>query len=99
MQKSPFGFHEGEALLKLAGYYPRLLDVLLESVQNCIDKDSQKIMIGVNQKSRQISIRDDGDGVSQTEFEKALRVFLLPSRSGTSSGASVSASSLLLGSV
>jgi len=72
MQKSPFGFHEGEALLKLAGYYPRILDVLLESVQNCIDKDAQLIMIGINQKSRQISIRDDGEGVSQHEFEKAL---------------------------
>lgn len=72
MQNSPFGFHEGEALLKLAGYYPRILDVLLESVQNCIDKDAQQIMIGLNQKSRQISIRDDGDGVSQHEFEKAL---------------------------
>src|SRR3989344_771476 len=72
MQKSPFGFHEGEPLLKLAGYYPRILDVLLESVQNCIDKDAQLIMIGINQKSRQISIRDDGEGVSQHEFEKAL---------------------------
>src|SRR3989344_3180360 len=72
MQKSPFGFHEGEALLKLAGYYPRILDILLEEVQNCLDKGAEKIMIGINQKTRAISIGDDGEGVSQFEFERAL---------------------------
>ncbi len=72
MKQSPFSFHEGAALLKLAGYYPRILDVLLESVQNCLDKGAQVITIVVNQKQRQIAVRDDGDGVSQQEFEKAL---------------------------
>ncbi|MGE5298108.1 MAG: ATP-binding protein [Acidobacteriaceae bacterium] len=72
MNKSPFGFHEGEALLKLAGYYPRIIDVLFETVQNCIDKAAERIMITVNQKSRTISVRDDGEGVTQAEFERAL---------------------------
>lgn len=72
MKKSPFGFHEGEALLKLAGYYPRILDVLLECVQNCIDKGARLITIGINLKSRLISVSDDGDGISIDEFEMAL---------------------------
>lgn len=69
---SPFGFHEGEALLRLAGYYPSLLDVLLELVQNSIDKNARLIRIAIDMRIRQILNRDDGDGVDQKEFEKAL---------------------------
>ena len=72
MDKRPFGFHEGRTLLKVAGNYPRLLDVLLECVQNCIDKGAQSITIVINQKQRNISIRDDGDGVTVAEFDKAI---------------------------
>lgn len=72
MSRSPFGFHQGSALLKLASFYPRLLDVLLEEVQNCIDKGARMVQVIINQKTRNIAIRDDGDGVSQHEFEQAL---------------------------
>lgn len=70
--KSPFAFHEGKALLRLASTYPRIIDILLECLQNCLDKNATTVMITVNQKSRNISVRDDGDGVTKAEFEEAL---------------------------
>lgn len=72
MEKSPFGFHEGEALHNLAKYYPRIIDVLLEVVQNAIDKNATRIMLTINQKVRNIVVRDDGDGVTLRQFEDAL---------------------------
>lgn len=72
MYKSPFGFHEGEALIRLAGSYPRLLDILLEEAQNGLDKNARFISITLNKRNRSCAIRDDGEGVTQTEFERAL---------------------------
>ena len=72
MNESPFAFHQGEALMRLAKTYPTLLEVVLECVQNAIDKNATEVGIEVNHKSRLIVVRDNGDGVTQPEFEKAL---------------------------
>lgn len=70
--KSDVGFHEGSTLLRVAGTYPTLQEVLLEAVQNSLDKNSSSVQITINQKARSISIRDNGDGVNVNEFEHAL---------------------------
>src|SRR5437762_1001324 len=72
MKSSAVGFHMGSTMLHLSGKYPTLLEVLLETIQNCIDKNSRDIWVTINQKSRNLTIRDDGDGVSGEEFNKAL---------------------------
>lgn len=65
-------FHHGQALLKTAGYYPTLLGMVLEVVQNGIDSNAKNIWLSVNMKTRIISIRDDGEGASDAQFRQAL---------------------------
>ena len=42
-QKSRFAFHQGEALIRIAGHYETLLAVILECVQNAIDENATRI--------------------------------------------------------
>lgn len=72
MESSSLGFHEGAMLLHASSRYPTLLEVLFEAVQNAIDKNAKDIWININQKSRAATVRDNGDGVTQVEFESAL---------------------------
>lgn len=72
MKSSAVGFHMGSTILHLSGKYPTLLEVLLEIIQNCIDKNARDIWVTINQKARNIMVRDDGDGVTKEEFDKAL---------------------------
>lgn len=71
-EKSPFAIHMGEALIKIAGTYPTLLDVVVECIQNALDANATKIWVILNRKSRLLTIRDNGEGRSRTEFEEAL---------------------------
>lgn len=66
-------FHMGEAFCRVASDYPTLLDVVLEEVQNALDANAKTISVVLNRKTRNAAIRDDGDGVSVSTFEKALR--------------------------
>jgi hypothetical protein len=70
---SALKYHGGSTLLRIAGTYPTLLEVILEQVQNCIDKDAKNIWITLNQKTNHLATRDDGDGVTIEEFDKALK--------------------------
>jgi Histidine kinase-, DNA gyrase B-, and HSP90-like ATPase len=72
MSHSYMGFHQGAALLGLARTYPSLVEVLLEAIQNSIDKNATQISVIVNQRKRKVFLRDNGDGVSGEEFERAL---------------------------
>lgn len=65
--------HTGEALCRIAGAYPMILEVILEQVQNSLDANSKNIWVVLSKRSRHIAIRDDGDGVGQEEFDEALR--------------------------
>lgn len=59
-------------ILTLARTYPSLLKVVLEMIQNSLDKQARHIWVNVNQKARNASVQDDGLGVSIEFFEKAL---------------------------
>lgn len=72
MKTSALGFHEGSMLLHASGRYPTLLEVILEAVQNAIDKNARDVRININQKTHNLTVRDDGDGTTQEEFEKSL---------------------------
>lgn len=69
---SGVGVHMGAILLRAASTYPTLLEVIMEQIQNAIDADSKDIWVNINQKSRTISIRDNGNGANQATFEEAL---------------------------
>lgn len=66
------GFHMGNALLTVAETYHTLMATMLEMVQNPIDANATWIRVTVNQKTRNIIIHDNGDGVSKQDFNKAL---------------------------
>jgi len=65
-------FNQGRALCKIAGEYPTLFEVIMEAVQNAIDADATSVNIILNRKGRNITIADNGNGVTQDDFEVAL---------------------------
>ncbi|MFC1656546.1 ATP-binding protein [Patescibacteria group bacterium] len=72
-QRSNLAFSQGPALISIAETYPTLLEVLLEAVQNALDSGATKIWINVNRQIRQITIQDNGRGVTEKRFEDALQ--------------------------
>ena len=70
--QSKLSFNQGEALIRIAQTYITLLEVILEAVQNALDVNATRIKIVLNRQLRYIVIRDNGDGVNQDDFEKAL---------------------------
>src|SRR3989344_3717360 len=80
-------FNQGRALLHLAGMYPTLLEVILELVQNALDKDvnATRIWIAINYQTRYLSVRDNGAGSSINRFNLALASVAEPGRKGEGS--------------
>lgn len=70
----------GEALCRIANTYPTIPEVILEQVQNAIDANARKISVTLNQKDRNIAIRDDGDGVTRATLDEALQLVCAPHR-------------------
>lgn len=66
------GFHYGSNLRRLSDTYPRLMDVILEIVQNIHDSNARWGTITIDLKKRRLTAHDDGDGVTVEHFEKAL---------------------------
>jgi len=64
--------HMGKMILIVAQTYPQLIDFLLEVVQNAIDANPKCIKVSVDMKNRKVVITDDGKGVSEEIFNKAL---------------------------
>jgi hypothetical protein len=71
-QQMQIGVHQGSTLLKLAGEYPDLLATIEEAVQNSLDKNATDIRVTLNQRTRRVAIRDNGDGVSMHDFSVAI---------------------------
>lgn len=69
---SSLDFHRGRTILQLSGKYPRLLQMVLEIIQNSLDVEATQIWIRINQRERTITIRDNGNGVGKEKFEEAL---------------------------
>ncbi len=69
---SRVSFHQGRALLQIASTYATVMEIVLEQAQNALDARATKIGILLNQKTRRITITDNGDGVSKQTFEAAL---------------------------
>ncbi|MFA7201844.1 MAG: ATP-binding protein [Candidatus Paceibacterota bacterium] len=72
-KSSPLNLVQSNALTYLAGIYPKLYLVILEYIQNAIDINALRIWVKVDFKNLNVSIKDDGDGTSVTQFEKALK--------------------------
>jgi hypothetical protein len=69
---SKIDFHHGEALLRVAGHYPTLQDVVFEIVQNALDVEAKSVYITVDFKKRILIVNDDGLGTTRRKFEEAL---------------------------
>ncbi|MDP7561054.1 MAG: ATP-binding protein, partial [Planctomycetota bacterium] len=65
--------HMGEMLFVVAGTYPDLLGFILEVVQNAIDANPKFISVDVDMETRTVVVQDDGSGVTQNTFERALQ--------------------------
>lgn len=66
--------HHGEALRHYANTYPTLPLTIVETVQNAIDAGAHHVFIGINPnpQGREVVVLDDGNGVTQADFRKAL---------------------------
>ncbi len=71
-KSSNIEIHEGQALIKVAATYATIYSILLELIQNSLDANASKIWITINQKISSITSRDNGDGVSEATFNRAL---------------------------
>ncbi|MCX6746264.1 MAG: ATP-binding protein, partial [Candidatus Parcubacteria bacterium] len=70
---SPFAFHQGLTLLRIAEHYPYLIDVVLEAIQNALDAHATIIWVMIDHQKRKLRIEDNGDGASKSKFDRALR--------------------------
>jgi hypothetical protein len=87
MTTTTIQLNQGMALLHLAGLYPSLQDVILEQVQNALDSDvrATRVSVTLNYKTRHLSVRDNGQGVSMKKFNEALASVATPGRKGENS--------------
>lgn len=53
--------------------YGTVVEMILELVQNAIDADARHIALIINKKTRNVTVADDGDGVSKEKYEAALQ--------------------------
>ncbi len=85
--QTPIKFNHGQTLLHLAGTYPTLLEVILELVQNSLDRDvkANLIWITINRKTRHLAVRDNGNGATLEKFNAALASVAQPGRKGEGS--------------
>ncbi|MFO0718987.1 MAG: ATP-binding protein [Candidatus Paceibacterota bacterium] len=75
VEEAEIRFVQGNVLRHLSNTYPTLLEVVLESVQNAIDRDVEatEVWITINYKTRNIFVRDNGRGTTIERFNAALR--------------------------
>lgn len=65
--------HTGAAMLKLAGLYPTLQEVLDEQVQNALDANAKRIDVELDlHTAKAFAVYDNGDGVSIDTFQGAM---------------------------
>lgn len=70
---SKIAIHQGQALVKIAATYGNVMAVILEQVQNSIDADARNILVDISiGRTGTIIIQDDGHGVDEAMFGKAL---------------------------
>ena len=65
--------HVGEAVMKLAGIYATVLEVIAEQVQNALDGNATRIEIEFNRRTNSYAVSDNGDGVDRQRFHQALQ--------------------------
>lgn len=76
-------FHQGKALRHLANMYPTLQAVILELVQNALDRDVEatKISILIDFKTARLFVADNGKGISVDRMKTVLTTIADPARS------------------
>ncbi len=64
--------HTGMAIILAARTYLKVLQVILEAMQNSLDAGAKNVWVTINWRKRTITIRDDGNGVDRETFDRAL---------------------------
>lgn len=74
VEMMPIAFHAGNQLRRDAELYPSVADCVGELVQNSIDGSvhGSKVEVDINYRTRVITVRDNGKGVSPTQFREKL---------------------------
>jgi ribonuclease PH len=65
--------HLGESIYRFANTYPTLALMLTEATQNAIDAGAEKVFIGIDFRTGEIIVLDDGTGVTREKFREALK--------------------------
>lgn len=75
MQKTehvPAGTHQGNVVVMLASTYPTVMLVALECIQNGLDSKATSIQVTRNLKTKKLTIKDNGNGVTKEKFNEAI---------------------------
>lgn len=88
MQQIELDVHKGRLILMAADRYDDLTKTIEEAVQNALDKKASNIQIAIDYRKRNVTIRDNGEGVSVSEFSNVILKSIGESqkKSGTSLG-------------
>lgn len=71
-ESARIGFNPVNTLFDTAATYHTLMDAISEMVQNAIDANAPRIRVIVDQKKRNVTIQDSGDGVSREDFDACI---------------------------
>jgi hypothetical protein len=69
---SPVMIPQGQVLIDLAGEYKTIGEVVFELVANALDAEATAVMVVINKKKRNITVADNGKGMSKAGFDKAF---------------------------
>ncbi len=75
-KESVLSVHLGQVLMRLSETYPRLLETILEMIQNAIDGGATRVYVELDlaAKKRWALIADNGEGISPDKFSEALKL-------------------------
>jgi hypothetical protein len=63
----------GESLFHLAKFYPTVMLMVAEMVQNAVDAAAKTVFVGIDVDKHEIIVLDNGSGVTVARFQQALR--------------------------
>ncbi len=66
-------FHFGYTIRDIAATYPKLIDAVMELIQNAIDANATRVWVAISPTTKYLSVEDNGSGRTEEDFNKALQ--------------------------
>jgi len=74
VKKQRLDLHDGYVLVReLSDRYPTVKLALMELFANGIDSGAKSVRVAVNMRTCNLAVRDDGNGMSEEEFDRRLQ--------------------------